>query len=209
MAKSDQKKPIYKKWWFWILGLFVVVAIFNPTKDEEEKENKTPTQAEEKKEETEKEEVVSEDKEEVKEVTTTGLQGIFDKAGTNIFEEDYISTELNGEKDEDNKTVDDVYVQINLPENLTNKLIIKSFFDDTAELLKETKDVNYNTITVEALANFVDEYGKESEGTAIQLDLEKSEVDKIDFENFNSDNLANIATAFIIHPDLGYDEYKE
>lgn len=204
MAKNDQKKPIYKKWWFWILGLFIVVAIFSPSEDEEKEEAETPTQTE-----AEKEEVVSEDEEEVKEVTTTGLQGIFDQAGVNAFEEDYISTELNGEKDEDSKTVDDVYIKIDLPENLTNNLIIKSFFEDTKELLEETKDVNYNTITVEAVANFVDQYGEESEGTAIKLDLDKSEVDKINFENFNSDNLANIATAFIIHPDLGYDEYND
>ncbi len=45
MAKKEkapkQKKPIYKKWWFWVIIVFVVIGIFAPKNENKDNTNKT------------------------------------------------------------------------------------------------------------------------------------------------------------------------
>ncbi len=48
MAKKEkapkqlkQKKPIYKKWWFWVIVVFIVIGIFTPKKDSTDSNSKT------------------------------------------------------------------------------------------------------------------------------------------------------------------------
>ena len=120
----------------------------------------------------------------------------FDIAGKRAFGENYLSTDFFGED-----TIDRVNVEFKLAPNLTEKMTKEGFLLDCGEFIELTKDIQYNQLFMGAKAMFTDEYGNESENYAMKLMIPKSEIDKINFENFNPQNLANIGEVWI-HPGL-------
>lgn len=114
----------------------------------------------------------------------------FDIAGKYVYGENYLSTTISG---------GDVTVDYKMKDGLTVKMMRLGFMTGCKNLLKITKGVPYDQIHFGAKATFTDAYGNNSEDYAMKLNIPKSEVDKINFDNFDAQNLANIGDLWM-HP---------
>lgn len=185
-----------------IIVFFVVLSLITPDEKSDTTTNNTNTaKTEETKKPEEKEEKKKDDdlsKDEAIEAIAKAEspQEKFDIAGKRAFGENYVSTEFFGEDG-----IDRVNVEFKLAPNLTKKMTKVGFLLDCGEFIELTKDIQYNQLFMGAKAKFTDEYGNESENYAMKLMIPKSEIDKINFENFNPQNLANIGEVWE-HPGL-------
>lgn len=138
----------------------------------------------------------------------------FDIIGRYAFKEDYESTDIHydlsnatfdsdGNVDKSKTPIDQINVNTKLRDNFTQNLMVKNFLRSSTEVLEATKDVQYNNIFIGAMATFTDQYGNENEEYAAKLNIPKSEVDKIDFENFLYGNLDGVADLWV-NPSIEY-----
>lgn len=138
----------------------------------------------------------------------------FDIIGRYAFKDDYVSTDINydlsnatfdadGNVDKSKTPIDQINVNTKLRDNFSQNLMVKNFLRSSTEVLKATKDVQYNNIFIGAMATFTDQYGNENEEYAAKLNIPKSEVDKIDFENFLYGNLDGVADLWV-NPSIEY-----
>lgn len=138
----------------------------------------------------------------------------FDIIGRYAFKEDYVSTDIHydlnnatfdsdGNVDESKTPIDQINVNTKLQDNFTQNLMVKNFLRSSTEVLEATKDIQYNNIFIGAMATFTDQYGNENEEYAAKLNIPKSEVDKIDFENFLYGNLDGVADLWV-NPSIEY-----
>lgn len=70
------------------------------------------------------------------------------------------------------------------------------------DLLETIQDEDYIDLTVIANAEAIDQYGNDTEKLLYQVSIEKSEADKINFENFKGSMLKNIARSRYIDEEL-------
>ncbi|MFJ7662945.1 hypothetical protein ACIQXW_11130 [Lysinibacillus sp. NPDC097162] len=76
-----------------------------------------------------------------------------------------------------------------------------SLESDIVDVLESIKDIeNLNTITISAQAMFVDKYGNTFTDNGLTINIDKSEIDKINFEKFNYDQLKLIVNSYSLHP---------
>lgn len=100
-----------------------------------------------------------------------------------------------------NNDTDLTTVEILADENLTTNFMATSMTNDTIELLEAIKDIDeLKVLTIAWKAKFVDTYGNEFIDTALAVTINKSEIDKINFENFGPEQLKQIATSYNLHP---------
>lgn len=102
-------------------------------------------------------------------------------------------------------TSQNVFVKFKGDDNLTANFIITGIQSDIKDILKNVKEseVPFNDINVVTTFPMVDQYGNESESDVIDLLYSKVTVDKINFDNFLTDNVYTVADikAFI-HPEF-------
>lgn len=201
MSARTKKWSKKKKVIVGVIVFFVLVSIITPNKKKDTTANNAnATKTEEtKKQEKEKRKKKKDDnlsKDEAIEAIAEAEspQEKFDIAGKFAFGKNYTSTEFFGENG-----IDRVNVEFKLAPNLTTKLAREGFLQDCGEFIELTKGIQCNQLFMGAKAKFTDKYGNESENYAMKLTIPKSEIDKINFENFNSQNLANIGEEWV-HP---------
>lgn len=70
--------------------------------------------------------------------------------------------------------------------------------------LEKIKDEDFESVFLGLEADFVDAYGNTSPSNAVKMEINKEDVDKINFENFDYNKLPVIAETFDVHPGVGY-----
>lgn len=182
-----------------VIVFFVLVSLITPhKKDDTAADNANATKTEE----TKKPEKKKKDKNLSKEEAIEAIaeaespQEKFDIAGRRVFGDNYVSTQYFGENG-----IDRVNVEFKIASNLTARMVKEGFLQDCGEFIELTKGIQYNQLFMGAKAAFTDQYGNESESYAMKLMIPKSEIDKINFENFDPQNLANIGEVWE-HPGL-------
>lgn len=196
MSARTKKWSKKKKIIVGVIAFFVVGALITPGKDTDtastnkqepaKTEEPAPAPAPEKKkiEDMNDEEVIQA----ISEAQTP--QEKFDIAGKHVYGENYLSATISG---------GDVTVDYKMKDGLTVKMMRLGFMTGCKNLLKITKGAPYDRIHFGAKATFTDTYGNSSEDYAMRLTMPKSEVDKINFDNFDAQNLANIGDLWV-HP---------
>lgn len=196
------KKPFYKRWWFILLvAIFIIGAIGGG--DDEESLETTEAETEEVVEETEPEEieevVEKEPEEEVEEEVEP------EETYDNVFEEK--ANEVFGGRLQDvfvdeagEATEHYVGITSKLGAGWNEKTMRDSFYYDVVAMISELQNEEFDRLVFDATADMQDEYGNVKEMKVITVNLTKETVDKINFENFQSSNLPNVADAMFIHP---------
>ena len=87
----------------------------------------------------------------------------------------------------------DIYVEANIPMNLTANMMKGSFEIDVLDYAEKVKDEEFSNIIYMAYAEATDSYGNDTEAVAGTITLSKETIDKINFEQFSRDNLPTIA----------------
>lgn len=72
--------------------------------------------------------------------------------------------------------------------------------EDVFKLLQNNDYVA--SVGVDVSLPLTDQYGNESEGNVLSVILSKEALDRINFDNFNIENLGDIAEHYYLHPDL-------
>lgn len=89
-----------------------------------------------------------------------------------------------------------------IPIGFTAGIMKDRFESHVVDLLEQIKSHDFADITIIGYAESTDVYGNESETEAIMMILSKSEIDKINFDNFDPDNLSVIADSYYIDPNF-------
>lgn len=84
------------------------------------------------------------------------------------------------------------------------KSMMDSFLRKTVMLLEEVQNEGYTDITIVGSADGTDVYGNDTEFDVFTMVIEKEELEKINFEQFNYKNLELVSTIFWIE-----DSFKE
>lgn len=87
----------------------------------------------------------------------------------------------------------DIYVEANIPMNLTANMMKGSFEMDVLDYAEKVKDEEFSNIIYMAYAEGTDSYGNDTEVAAGTITLSKETIGKINFEQFSKDNLPKIA----------------
>lgn len=87
----------------------------------------------------------------------------------------------------------DIYVEANIPMNLTANMMKGSFERDVLDYAEKVKDEEFSNIIYMAYAEATDSYGNDTEAVAGTITLSKETIGKINFEQFSRDNLPTIA----------------
>jgi len=89
-------------------------------------------------------------------------------------------------------------------ENLTKNLTRHGIFTNARDILKDVPQVapNVNIITITPHLTLIDQYGKESLSRVATITFKKDTWRKINWENFLTDNLPNVADSYWLHPAL-------
>lgn len=122
-----------------------------------------------------------------------------------------IATDLFGETTTDgsnrNITVDSMgdmyYLKMMIDDAVTKKNTLEYAQQNTVKLLRVLKDVeDMRDININWQANFKDASGNSNVGSAMTVLLKKSDIDKIDFSNFNASDLKEVASNYGTHKDF-------
>ncbi len=98
----------------------------------------------------------------------------------------------------DHVTMDDqkgISVQFAINDNLTENLIIFGAKEDVLKIIKTVHDssLDYSAVGVVGTFSMQDAYGNVTEDKVVRLDYDKATIDKINWDNFLSDNVYTIA----------------
>ncbi|MGE7091699.1 hypothetical protein ACQKII_09650 [Lysinibacillus sp. NPDC048646] len=76
-----------------------------------------------------------------------------------------------------------------------------SLESDIIDVLESLKVIdNLNIVTINAQAMFVDKYGNKSVDNGLTVSIDKSEIDKINFDNFYNEQLKLVVSSYSLHP---------
>lgn len=106
----------------------------------------------------------------------------------------------------DGETAPMVTVNVEFPDGTKNDSRVSAFLSRAAkmnrymsEAAKEGK-IEYGSLLVIGWTTYIDKYGNESDGHAVDIRVKASEAAKVNWENFSSDMLPGIAVSFGINP---------
>lgn len=106
----------------------------------------------------------------------------------------------------DGETAPMVTVNVEFPDGTKNDSRVSAFLSRAAkmnrymsETAKEGK-IEYGSLLVIGWTTYIDKYGNESDGHAVDIRVKASEAAKVNWENFSSDMLPGIAVSFGINP---------
>lgn len=201
--KNTEKQPFYKKKWFiGIVAIAIIGAIFSP-KDEDKKETAQaePPKAEEKKEQYKEE--PKEKKEEFAITEDMTEEQKIENIAKKVLEDQYDGHELVNNED---GQLGDINVASYFPadEYWDGKRAAQAQDAKIIEILKLLKEnnINYSNLVYEASSDFTDQYGNENKNTLMTVLISKTEAEKINFDNFDTENLKNIADNYYLHPSV-------
>ena len=199
---AKAKKPFYKRWWFiTLVAIFIIGAIGGG--DDEESLETTEAETEEVVEEQEPEEIEEVVEEEPEEEVEEEPEP--EETYDNAFEEK--ANEIFGGRlqdvfvDEAGETTEHyVGITSKLGAGWNEKTMRDSFYSDVVAMVSELQNEEFDRLVFDATADMQDEYGNVKEMKVLTENLTKETVDKINFENFQSSNLPNVADAIFVHP---------
>jgi len=99
----------------------------------------------------------------------------------------------------------ELWIEYIAKENLTTNLTRRGILSDTKDLVKELSSVvnqDVNAIVVEPQLTLVDQYGEESLSRVALITIGRTTWEKINWNNFLTDNLPDIADSYWLHPAL-------
>lgn len=106
----------------------------------------------------------------------------------------------------DGETAPMVTVNVEFPDGAKNDSRVSAFLSRASkmnrymsEAAKEGK-IEYGSLLVIGWTTYIDKYGNESDGHAVDIRVKASEAAKVNWENFSSDMLPGIAVSFGINP---------
>ena len=106
----------------------------------------------------------------------------------------------------DGETAPMVTVNVEFPDGAKNDSRVSAFLFRASkmnrymsETAKEGK-IEYGSLLVIGWTTYIDKYGNESDGHAVDIRVKASEAAKVNWENFSSDMLPGIAVSFGINP---------
>lgn len=184
-------KTIFKVFGAFVATLIVTSVILALVTDDEEIADAEPTNAQAKVSKLVKEELTVDKKVE---------NAIIDAIG-----------ESNNSK---NKTVDSIayvgedksaVVVLNANENLTTNLTKKGIWLNSKEIFEEVKNIEeVESYTFYWNLPLVDTYGNEEAGLVMSFDIQKEDLQKINYDNFLTDNVPNVVGNYFEH--TGFNE---
>ena len=123
-------------------------------------------------------------------------------AAETVFGDDLISVtwqEVDNQKDM-------IVIWCNFADNFTKQmrrdyfmLHAKNMFKRVAQLGKDSL-VEYGSCYIVGRTTYLDNYGNEFDGNAMEIRLKASDLENINWDNINSDMLINLATTYAVHP---------
>lgn len=93
-----------------------------------------------------------------------------------------------------------ITIEAQVGDNFSNSWIRDGFEFLVKDTLERVQPFDYQSISFTGYFDMVDQYGGVENSSVVTIDLSKSEVDKIQFENFSIDNLKNLADNYGWHP---------
>ena len=78
----------------------------------------------------------------------------------------------------------------------------KEFDKLVVKFMEDIQDEDFIQLNVSGYAEMQDSYGNSEDSDVVRYPISKETVDKIDFENFNVDNLEEVAEGAFIHPEF-------
>ncbi len=135
--------------------------------------------------------------EEILEANIRQVLGELNRDGDRIHEFEIKEFEIEGDNNEDV-----IFVVFSLNDNLTENMILRGGMIDIKKILEvvDFSNIDYSGVIVEGTFSMVDIYGNESEEEVIFASYEKEDIDKINWSNFITDNIFEIAFTFRLHP---------
>lgn len=97
----------------------------------------------------------------------------------------------------------EVWIDYIASDNLSTNLTRRGILSDTVDLVKELSSIisqNITGIVVEPHLTLVDQYGKESLSKVAMITINRETWEKINWDNFLTDNLPDIADTYWQHP---------
>lgn len=202
------KKQIYKRWWFWVIVILVIGGIGTAFGDDQsvndDEAAETTVQVEE---DTNKEEITDDKEEESDKELTIEEQVekiIIDELGaTNNNGKETIAEINNFGYD----GTDIISVTLNASDRITTNMTKKGMWLDSVNILESISELdsfkNLEMITIIWQFPLVDQYGNTEDGKVMSMDFKKETLEKINWDNFQRDNLPNVADNYWEHPALG------
>lgn len=182
---TKEKKPWYKKWWVWIIIIPVCIAGFFGAFDDNSSADKKSKPAKK----------ISVEQR-IKNAITAN-----DAFGTEATYGDKKKKTI--DKFEFNKPNGFAVTRVYGSENLSNKMTRDGMWMHTAAVLKHVKPIKpVKGIIINILYPLEDQYGKTSYDVVMKITFKRETIDKINFDNFNNDNVPNIADEYWQHPAL-------
>ncbi len=144
---------------------------------------------------------VSEDKE----TTTSDAKNTADVESSGVLTAADVEDMLpGGVGDPVDVTVDEEDVNIVMPfkdNAFGSEYILMGTRDDAVDIFKKLfKDSRVSSVTVSSQVPLVDKYGNDKTGTGTKYMMTSSTADKINWDNFNNENLVDVADSAYIHP---------
>ncbi|MBM6751314.1 hypothetical protein H6A65_07385 [Mediterraneibacter glycyrrhizinilyticus] len=171
--------------------------------EEEQKQEEEKAKKEEQKKEDEKQKEVAEQNEEISQEvdnskeTETSVEEVIKEEVENVIGKDNIELF--------NYVPDNNYALIKFKgsENLTSDMTVKGMYMDMSNVLKAIQnDVDVN-VDINVTYPLQDTYGNVSDYTVIKATFNNDTIKRINFDNFNYDDIPSIADEWWNHPALG------
>ena len=169
-------KSLLKKWWFWVVSVFLLFAIFGVEKPPDSNEKNISANTTEKKN--------IEKKSELKQIPEK-IENIVLKEMNKVRIKDIKVNEI------------DKIILIHLHSEVDTKY---SYFLDCKKIIQAlSKREDINDIEIIEYSKLVDVYGKEIESKVFNLRINKDKYNKIEWKNFNIYDFEKIADYVFIH----------
>ena len=97
-----------------------------------------------------------------------------------------------------------IIAKLNASENLTNNMTKSSIWLDSKKILEPiSKLETTKKIVLQWHLPLTDSYGETKDGLVMTIDLEREQLDKIKWDNFNGENFSVISNNYFEHPAFG------
>jgi len=194
-AAPKVKKPIWKRWWVWVIVGLLVIGMFGGGNGNDEEAVDEPEEAAE-----EPEEIV------VEEEMPVTYETLEEEVETIII--DMFGEETNTDKqrivfvihDEDEEG-EYLQVTLNANENITTSWTRTGILGDTKELFEALYEIESDVTYISLFwaLPLVDAYGNVTDRNVVIVSMDKETADKVNWDNILTDNIPVIATSYWQH----------
>ncbi|MFS0861975.1 hypothetical protein [Fredinandcohnia sp. 179-A 10B2 NHS] len=218
--EEKRKKPIWKRWWVWVLALIIIGALATGGDDDENlaTDEQSPPAEDVQEEEPNNEEQaapIGKDENQTDEQAAPNQDTKQEEKAPEELEMylEYVINDVAGEKTnhdgEYEKRVHAVYpdperniVEVVADDNFSSNLIRTGILSDSTDIFKrvfsEREDVNSLLLTWQFPAQ--DKKGNEMRGILINIAMTKENADTINWDNFRYSNLPDVADTYAETP---------